>query len=37
MSEEPLNEDRHGLFRSPDGGSYVRVFLAWKPDFHDTR
>ena len=27
MSDEPLNEDRHGLFRSPDGGSYVRVFL----------
>ena len=27
MREEKLNVDRHTLFRSPDGGSYVRVFL----------
>jgi MFS transporter, FHS family, L-fucose permease len=27
MRDEPLNEDRQGLFRSPDGGNYIRVFL----------
>ena len=27
MSEEPPPEDRHRLFRSPDGGTYLRVFL----------
>jgi FHS family L-fucose permease-like MFS transporter len=27
MSAEPSSQNRHALFRSPDGGSYVRVFL----------